>query len=171
MSESVTFVVPIPGTEPEAGVSTSFLPGTCFHVKLVLDDAVTSKLTESGTPKVTGQSLLVRMSVSSMHWFDGRGSRFKMVSPQLPANVAGLPQLTGCGEGEGSGLGDGLGEGDGAGEGDGDGLGDGEGLGDGLGVGLGVGEGSGVGVGAGPLPDTRTSTVAVAEDVPARAVS
>jgi len=157
--------------DPDTGVSTSLLPGTCFHVKLEPDDTVTSKLTERGTPKLTGQSLLVRMSVSSMHSFEGRASGFEMVSPQLPANVAGAPQFTGWGEGEGSGLGDGLGEGDGLGDGEGEGLGVGEGLGDGLGVGLGVGDGSGVGVGKGPLPDTRTSTVAVAEDVPALAVS
>ena len=51
----------------------------------------------------------------------------------------------------------------------GDGLG--EGLGEGLGVGegVGVGDGSGLGEGEGVVPDTRTSTVAVAEDVPAPA--
>jgi hypothetical protein len=140
-------------------------------VKLRLVEAVIWKLTERGTPKFTGQSLLVRRSVSSMHSPDGSGSSFVMVRPQLPARAAGTPQASGSGEGTG----DGLGEGDGDGDADGDGLGEGEGLGVGEGVGDGVGDGpgsgDGAGLGSGNVPVTRTSTVAVADDVPARAVS
>jgi len=91
-----------------------------------------------------------------------------MVTLQLPADVAGAPQVTGVGVGLGTGVG--VGDGDGDGDGDTDGLGDGEGDGDGLGEGDGEGLGEGDAPGDGEAAGTTlTWTVAVACDEPDRA--
>ena len=178
MSDSVTLVTPVPATVPEAGVRTSFRPGYCFHVKLLADEAVISKLTESGTPKLTGQSLLVRISVNSMH-SPGR-QRIGLADRSgrsSPGRSPGRHSVSGAGDGRGRRIR--AGDGDGraatawvtamAKASGGDGLGEGDGL--GVGDGLGEGDGNGSGLGDGEVPATRTSTVAVADEVPALATS
>jgi hypothetical protein len=101
-----------------------------------------------------------------------------MVTLQLPADVAGAPQVTGVGVGLGTGVGVGdgdgvrVGDGDGDGDGDSDGLGDGEGDADGLAEGDGDGEGLGEGDAPGDGEAAGTTliwTVAVACDEPDRA--
>jgi hypothetical protein len=173
-SERVTVVDPSLAMEPPGGVKTSVPPGRCRHRSDFFVIAVTSNETERGKPKFTGQSWLDWISVSSMHSCPPRASGFRTVTVQVPAEDARVPQsiTSGDGLGDGSGLGSGLGDGlgDGLGSGLGDGRGDGEGWGEGSGLGEGseLGEGSGLGIGA---PRTFTRTVAVADAVPAWAVS
>jgi hypothetical protein len=124
----------------------------------------------------TGHDWLAFTTFSSMHSPAARAVGRAMLTAQLPADVAGAPHVNGAGvglaDGDGSGLGDGLGSGVGLGSGDGLGPGDGSGDGPGAGVGegLGSGEGDGEGLGDG-CPVTITWTVAVADELPARAMS
>jgi hypothetical protein len=130
----------------------------------------------------TGQLWLRVTAVTSMHSPALRERGRRIVRLQLPAALAGAPQVTGVGlgagvgdadgegDGDGDGLGDAEGEGDGLGDGDGDAPGDGDAEGEGDGDGEAEGEADGDGDGDGVVPGaTLTCTVAVACDVPERA--
>jgi hypothetical protein len=128
--------------------------------------AVTSKDRERGVVNPTGQLWFTLTEFTSMHSPAAIVVGRVMVTLQLPADVAGAPQVTGVGVGLGTGVGVGDGDGDGDADGLGDGEGDADGLGDGDGEGLGEGDTVGDGDGAGT---TLTWTVAVACDEPDRA--
>jgi len=134
--------------------------------------AVTSKDRERGVVNPTGQLWFAVTEFTSMHSPAAMVVGRTMVTLQLPADVAGAPQVTGVGVGLGTGVG--VGDGDGDGDGDSDGLGDGEGDADGLGEGDGDGDGDGLGEGDAPgdgegAGTTLIWTVAVACDEPDRA--
>ena len=158
-SEVNTLVVPLLAMAPKAGWRMSLLSLDRRHVRFVVDVwAVTSNRSERIVLTPTGQTWLTVRIVSSIHPPAGRGAGFEMLKEQLPAGPAAGPHVTGVGEGLA------------VGEGSGDGLGEGVGEGVGVGPGVGVGVDVGVGVGVGDEPCTTTWTVAVADEVPARAV-
>ena len=164
-----TDVVPFLAMAPSDGSSTSLLVTLRRQrrpVRAVC--AVTSNWSERGVVKPTGQLWFTLTVFTSMHSPLAIVVGRTIVTVQLPADVAGAPQLTGVGVGLGAGVGvgEGVGVGDGEGEGDADGLGEGEGDADGLGEGLGDGDAPGDGEAPGT---TLTCTVAVAWDEPERA--
>ena len=177
-SVSSTVVVPFLPTFPSEGVTTSLLLGLRRQRSVRVVWAVTSKLTERAVAMPTGQLWLTVTAFTWMHSSLAKAAR-ETVTLQLPALVAGAPQVTGVGVGLGAGLGlaagdgDGDGLGDGVGDGEGDGLAEGDGLGlgdtagDGEVDGEGVGDAPGEGEGEPTVPGaTRTWTVAVACDEP-----
>src|SRR6266550_2272566 len=115
-SVSSADVFPWFDTGPSEGSSTSLLV-TLRRQRSVRDVcAVMSKLSERAVANPTGQLWLTVTALSSTHSLLDIDVGRTTVRLQLPAAVAGAPQVTGVGVGLGTGVG----------------VGDGEGLGDGL---------------------------------------
>src|SRR5689334_12180461 len=107
-------VVPFLPMLPLEGWSTSLLVPLRRHTSPVRAVcAVTSKRTERGVEKPTGQLWFALTAVSSRHSLVSSVVGCTTVTLQLPASVTGAPQVTGVGVGLGAGVG--VGEGLGAG--------------------------------------------------------
>src|SRR5438105_5038285 len=123
-------VAPLLPTVPSAGCSTSEL-ATLRRQRRPLRGvcAVRSNSRETTLAKPTGQLWATDTALSSRHSPVPMSVGRTTVRLQLPAALAGAPQVTGVGVGLGAGVGldEGEGDGDGLAEGDGEGLGDAEG--------------------------------------------